>query len=125
MKRGHDPDWLIIEPSEMVVSKELRDVAAMGLRDTRYDIGPLIALVDGPDFDFIWSERRHLVQGQIDDADIVVISQADVIPTEKQDAIIQTLAPFAEAIFPISARRPTDVAFLFDRINGFEASGRK
>ena len=107
----------------MVVTKELRDVAAMGLRDTRYDAGPLIALVDGPDFDFNWSERRHLVQGQADDADMVVISRVDLIDKEKQHLITRTLASHGNAFYSLSVRNHSDVEFLFNRINRFELSG--
>ena len=53
LKKKYDPDVLFIEPSEAVVTQELRDVSAMGLRDIKYDIGPFITLVDGPDFDFL------------------------------------------------------------------------
>jgi G3E family GTPase len=109
----------------MVVTKELRDVAAMGLRDTRYDVGPLIALVDGPDFDFIWNERRHLVQGQIDDADIVVISRADLIAKEEQDAIIRTLTPRGNPYYPFSVQRHSDVEYIFSMIDKFETNGKR
>ena len=59
LKRDIDPDLLFIEPSEMVVTQELLDVTAMGLRDIHYDIGPFITLVDGPQFGFMWNERVH------------------------------------------------------------------
>ena len=52
IKRRHDPEFLFIEPSEMVVTQELQNVTAMGHRDVRYQIGPLITLVDAPRFPF-------------------------------------------------------------------------
>ena len=120
IKRAHHPDWLIIEPSEMVVTKELRDVAAMGLRDTRYAVGPLIALVDGPDFDFIWEERHHLVQGKIDDADIVAVSRSDLVDGNKLEAILGTLNHRDTSVFPFSIQSKRDAEMMFNRIKRFE-----
>ncbi len=82
-RRELDPDFLFIEPSEMVVTRELRNASAMGLRDIKYDIGPFITLVDGPSFDFSWQERRALLLGQIRDADLVVVSRTDLIKSER------------------------------------------
>jgi G3E family GTPase len=79
IRREHDPDLLFIEPSEMVVTQELRTVAAMAGRDIRVELGPLITLVDGPRFPQLWQERRQLLLGQIDDADIVAVSRGDRI----------------------------------------------
>lgn len=63
----------------MVVTRELRDVVKMGLRDIQYDIGPFITLIDGPSFSFQWQERPKLLLGQIQNADRVAISRADSI----------------------------------------------
>jgi G3E family GTPase len=82
-RRELDPEFLFIEPSEMVVTRELRNASAMGLRDIKYDIGPFITLVDGPSFDFSWQERKALLLGQIKDADLVVVSRTDLINSER------------------------------------------
>lgn len=79
IKRSFDPDYLFLEPSEMIVTKELQDVLKMGLRDIRYEIGPFITLIDGPTFSFQWQERPKLIQGQLQNADIVVLSRIDRI----------------------------------------------
>lgn len=79
LKKAIDPDFLFLEPSEMIVTRELRDVVKMGLRDIHYDIGPFVTLVDGPSFVFQWEERAKLLLGQIQEADRVAISRTDII----------------------------------------------
>jgi G3E family GTPase len=91
LKREVDPDLLFIEPSEMVVTRELRDVTAMGLRDMHYEAGPFITLVDGPLFGFLWSERRTLLLGQVNDADLVAVSRADLIEAGELETIRKSL----------------------------------
>ncbi|MBC8438234.1 MAG: hypothetical protein H8D87_00910 [Deltaproteobacteria bacterium] len=86
-----DPDYLFLEPSEMIVTRELRDVVNMGLRDLKYGIGPFITLIDGPSFSFHWEERPKLIQGQIQDADIVALSKTDRIDSIKIKQICDTL----------------------------------
>lgn len=75
----------------MIVTRELRDVVKMGLRDMRYDIGPIITLIDGPSFEFQWEERPRLLTGQIEGADIVAISRADLIDKERVEQICTQL----------------------------------
>lgn len=119
IKREFSPDWLIIEPSEMVVTRELRDVAAMGLRDVRYDVGPLVALVDGPDFDFIWSERQRLVKGQMEGADVVAVSRTDRLEESVYRAIIEALAPYADPLHRFSSRNGAGVDMAWRSIHSF------
>ena len=75
----------------MIVTQELREVVAMGLRDINYTIGPFITLVDGPTFSFHWEERPWLITGQIRDADRIAISRTDRIDSGKIAAICSTL----------------------------------
>lgn len=91
LKKEINPDFLFLEPSELIVTNELRDVVKMGLRDMRYEIGPIITLIDGPSFDFQWEERPKLVLGQIQGADIVAISRTDLIDAEQIDYIRNNL----------------------------------
>ena len=70
---------------------ELRDVIKMGLRDIRYDVGPIITLIDGPSFNFNWEERPKLLLGQIQDADRIVISRTDLIDAKEIGNIRETL----------------------------------
>lgn len=91
------PDYLFVEPSELVVTAELRSVISMGLRDINYDIGPFITLVNAEDFAIIWEERRPLILGQISGADLVAISKVDLLigKPELQHIVntIKTLCP--------------------------------
>ena len=87
MKRRHEPDVLFVEPSEMVVTAEMRNVCAMGRRDTKYAVGPLITLVNGPNFDFLWAERSRLISGQVAGADVVAIGRSDHIEAETERMI--------------------------------------
>ena len=87
LKRSANPDFLFLEPSEMIVTEELRNVARMGLRDIKYDIGPFVTLIDGPSFSFHWQERPKLLLGQIQDADKIALSRVDLIDAEEVDRI--------------------------------------
>jgi G3E family GTPase len=98
LKRNVDPDLLFIEPSEMVVTQELRNVAAMGLRDIDYQTGPFITLVDGPLFEFLWSERRALLLGQVEDADLVAISRVDLIGDDELRNIGNVLKDYCDPL---------------------------
>ena len=118
LKRSHDPDFLFIEPSEMVVTQELRDVTAMGLRDIRYDIGPFITLVDGPLFEFLWSERRTLLLGQVKDADLVAVSRADSIDAGELNIIRQTLDRYSSNLIALSIRNGDGLAEVVNRVCG-------
>jgi G3E family GTPase len=105
IKKTHDPDVLFVEPSEMVVTEELRQVAAMGRRDIRYEIGPFITLVDGPLFGFLWQERRKLLLGQVSDADLVVISRCDQIDRQEIQQIKDLLAEYHNGIDGLSVHQ--------------------
>ena len=98
IKRIHDPDFLFVEPSEMVVTQELQNVAAMGHRDVKYRIGPLITLVDAPRFPYMWAEREQLMIGQISGADIVALSRIDRPGDLAPDEIRELLRPFCKDI---------------------------
>jgi len=78
----------------MIVTKELRNVTKMGLRDIQYDIGPFITLIDGPSFSFNWEERPKLLVGQMRDVDRVVIGRSDLIDAKELEHIRETLTPY-------------------------------
>ena len=118
LKRSHDPDFLFIEPSEMVVTQELRDVTAMGLRDIRYEVGPFITLVDGPLFEFLWSERRSLLLGQVKDADLVAVSRADSIDTGEMAKVRQELDRYCSNLITLSVRNGDGLPEVMKRVCG-------
>ena len=91
LKKDYDPDVLFLEPSEMIVTRELRDVVKIGLRDIKYDIGPFVTLIDGPSFSFQWEERSKLLLGQVQTADIIAISRTDMIESNQIEQIRNTL----------------------------------
>ena len=109
IKRNLNPDLLFIEPSEMVVTHELRNVAAMGLRDIHYEIGPFITLVDGPDFEFLWSERQALLLGQVKDADLVAVSRVDLLRDDELGHINSLLSEHCGSLVALSAKTGTNV----------------
>ncbi len=102
LKRKHNPDFLFIEPSEMVVTQELRDVMAMGRRDITYEIGPLITLVNGPEFDSQWQNRSFLMIGQMKDADLVLLSRSDLMDACGIHALEQKLMDYVRSLLPLS-----------------------
>ena len=102
LKRNHNPDYLFIEPSEMVVTKELRNVMAMALRDISFETGPFITLINGPEFDFQWQERSFLMIGQMQGADLVAIAQSDLMDEQGVHELEQSLTTYASSLIPLS-----------------------
>jgi len=102
LKRNHNPDFLFIEPSEMVVTQELKNVMAMGLRDISYEIGPLITLVNGPEFDSQWLDRSFLMIGQMKDADLVALTRSDLMDTHRIRELEQRVSAYASFLLPLS-----------------------
>lgn len=102
LKRNHNPDILFVEPSEMVVTQELKNVLAMGRRDISYEIGPLITLVNGPDFDALWQDRSFLMIGQIKDADLVALTRSDLMDAKRIRELEKRLMPHSSSLLPMS-----------------------
>lgn len=102
IKRTVNPDYLFVEPSEMVLTQEMLDATRMGLRDVSYDIGPFITLIDGPAFNQIWEERQPLLRGQIYKADLVAISRADLLSESEYLSVINTLNGLSSSILGLS-----------------------
>ena len=107
IKRTVDPDYLFVEPSEMVLTQEMLDATRMGLRDVTYDIGPFITLIDGPAFTQNWEERQPLLRGQIFKADLAAISRVDLVDIEQLSEIIQILNEQQYSIKPLSVTAGT------------------
>jgi len=101
-RRDIDPDFLFVEPSEMVLTHEMRDVTSMGLRDVKYAVGPFITLVDGPAFEVSWEERRPLILGQVEGADIVAVTRSDLLDTGRVQEIIEVLREYTGNVFQMS-----------------------
>jgi G3E family GTPase len=105
IKRTVNPDYLFIEPSEMVLTQEMLDATRMGLRDVSYDVGPFITLIDGPAFAQIWEERQPLLRGQIHRADLVAISRADLVPPELYPKIAEAVDGLPNSIIRLSVEK--------------------
>ena len=101
-RRDIDPDFLFIEPSEIVVTREMRDVSSMGLRDVKYAAGPFITLVDGPAFEVSWEERRPLILGQVEGADAVAVSRSDLIEAARVHEIVRVLRGYTDNVLQLS-----------------------
>ncbi len=117
IKRNVDPDLLFIEPSEMVVTRELKDVTAMGLRDVRFGAGPFITLVDGAQFPFLWSDRRALLLGQVKDSDLVAVSRMDLIGSRDMETINGLLQGLCGPLIPLSAQNGDGMGEVMKRID--------
>lgn len=104
-KRESDPEFLFIEPSEMVIAKEIRDVVLMGQRDVKYEVGPVIALVDGEGFRDNWQERRHLLIKHLSGADAAFISRIDLLSESRTKSIGLALAEMGFSAWPLSTRQ--------------------
>jgi G3E family GTPase len=123
IKRAHDPDFLFVEPSEMVITRELRDVAAMARRDITFEPGPYVTLVNGPEFEFDWQERQALVTGQMLGADVVAISRFDGVDDRLLALLQRSLAGCADGLLPLSIHGNIGVDELLPRIVGNHAPG--
>ena len=91
IRRDTNPDFLFIEPYELVITDEIRVAASLGLRDVDYEVGPFITLVDAETFDFSWQERNRLILNHIIGADMIAISRSDLTQPEQLEAIRETL----------------------------------
>lgn len=100
----------------MIVTKELQDVLNMGLRDIRYEIGPFITLIDGPSFSFQWEERPKLIQGQLRNADIVVLSRSDRIDSIIVEQICGTLNLSKKKILLLDQKNESAITALAQQI---------
>jgi G3E family GTPase len=108
-RRDIDPDFLFIEPSEIVVTREMRNVSSMGLRDIKYATGPFITLVDGPAFGVLWEERRPLILGQVADADAVAVSRSDLVDAGRVQEIVKVLRGYTEKVLQLSVIENTGI----------------
>lgn len=96
------PDFLFIEPSERVVTLEMRNLLVMGSREMAYDIGPFITLVEGPDFEFLWQERRPLLIAQMTGADLLAVSKSDLITAGRIADFVTTLQAHCSRVLELS-----------------------
>lgn len=94
LKRGLNPDFLFIEPFELVITREIRTAVSMGLRDAAYDIGPFIALVDAPTFGTSWQDRKPTILNHVVGADVVAITRIDLVEQESLETIQKTLMEY-------------------------------
>lgn len=103
-KRGLDPDYLFIEPYELVVTAEMLTALAMGTRDVRYEIGPVIALINAGNFDDEWGERRQTLVNYMNGSKAVAISHADAVDDSQLQTIYATISETIDhdVIFPLS-----------------------
>jgi G3E family GTPase len=104
IKRTVNPDYLFIEPFELVVTKEILTALAMGQRDVNYDIGPVFALVDAPEFDFLWQERKQTIINHVVGSSKVAITRADLVDKQKLKLIREAVENEMQIndIFPVS-----------------------
>jgi len=91
IKRTVDPDYLFIEPFELVVTTEILTALAMGQRDVEYEVGPVFALIDAPEFDFLWRERKQTLLNHITRSHRIAITRVDMVDKEKLKSIRETL----------------------------------
>jgi G3E family GTPase len=108
-RRNVDPDFLFIEPSEIVLTSEMRNVSSMGLRDIKYAAGPFITLVDGPAFEVSWEERRPLILGQVEGADAVAVSRSDLVEAARVQEIMGVLRRYTDNVLQLSVVENTGI----------------
>ncbi len=116
-RRKVDPDFLFIEPSEIVLTREMRNVSSMGLRDVKYAVGPFITLVDGPAFEVAWEERRPLIIGQVEGADAVAVSRSDLVEPAQVQEIMGVLRDFTDNVLQLSVIENTGIGEVMELLD--------
>ena len=116
IRRTLNPDFLFIEPSELVISEEMRQATRMALRDVNFSNGPFITLVDGPGFQDLWKERQPLLLGQIAGADVVALSKSDLLSPGRMEAIMDTIQGYCHGIYRLSVHTGSGVEDLVKAI---------
>jgi G3E family GTPase len=91
IRRTVNPDYLFIEPFELVVTAEILTALAMGKRDVNYEVGPVFALIDAPEFDFLWRERKQTLLNYISGCHGVAITRVDLVDKQKLKMIREAL----------------------------------
>lgn len=99
---------------------ELRAVASMALRDISYETGPFVTLIDGPSFEFTWSERRNLIIAQVTGADLVAVSRADLLDAQLLETAKDCLLPYTSHPIRISAKESRGIETLVSVIQAAE-----
>ena len=90
-KRTLNPNYLFIEPFELVVTKEILAALAMGQRDVEYKVGPVFALIDAPEFDYLWRERKQTLINYISGSQRVAITRIDLVDHQRLECIREAL----------------------------------
>ena len=104
IRRTVNPSYLFIEPFELVVTTEILTALAMGKRDVDYDIGPVFGLIDAPEFDYLWRERKQTLINHITGSHRILITRVDLVETQKLEFIMEALNNQLgrEDAFPVS-----------------------
>jgi G3E family GTPase len=118
IRRNLHPDFLFIEPSELVVTEEMRGANRMAQRDINYTSGPYITLVDGPNFQALWQERQPLLLGQLTGADLVAVSKSDLMSAAGMEAIMDTLKGYCRNILRLSGHSGSGLGELVKAMEG-------
>ena len=92
IRRTFNPDYLFIEPSELVLTNEILTALAMGQRDVAYELGPVFALIDAPEFDYLWQERKQTLINYMSGCHGVAITRVDLVDPQKLEHIRETLS---------------------------------
>jgi G3E family GTPase len=91
LKNELDPDFLFVEPFELVTTNEIRGATTMGFIYITYEIGPYIALIDAATFELLWEERRPTLLNHARGADMVAITRIDLVGEREVDSISSRL----------------------------------
>ncbi len=118
IKRKVDPNYLFVEPFELVVTKEILTALAMGQRDIGYEVGPVFSLIDAFGFDFAWVERRQTLLNHIELSHRIFITRVDRVDIERVEMIRKTLKNETgrEDALPVSVFKKEGIEKVMDEI---------
>jgi G3E family GTPase len=118
INRKVNPDYLFVEPFELVVTREILTALAMGQRDIGYEVGPVFSLIDAFGFDFAWGERKQTLLNHIELSHRIFITRTDLVNKETLELIRKTIkkATGREDVLPLSIFKNEGIEQVMDEI---------
>lgn len=101
--KEYDPEWLIVETTGIAYPRNMRDNIKSALKlDSR-----IVILVDASRWNRLLIPMNHLLRGQIEGSDAVLINKTDLVDDAAIEKIEKDILDFEPnaAIFKISALR--------------------
>lgn len=104
------PEWLVVESTGVAYPKAMKEVI-----QTAFEIVPRICIiVDAKRWHRLLGPLQHLITGQLEEADTILINKTDLVSIEALEAIQTSVFGFngSAVQIPICATLPIDASLL-------------